>query len=245
MGAAFKRFCARFCCCCCISDDESEEEKEPLISPDTLEYFDREAKKRREQEQNLWSEPGDPSHSERDDDRILYNLIQNRNQTRRGSLAHRRLSVDIEGMRDLRREVRDKWKMILENLGFMAEAESLLTVSASASYDRMKNASASRTLLHTLHSETSIFNTREAPPERYLFILDRLIYLDAAEDFLAKARRFYPKRDTDDEDEDNPLAVNLPLLLARVNRTMNREGSDDEDKRLDEEDGSGREEDNF
>ena len=52
-----------------------------------MEYFDREAKKRREQEQNLWSEPGDPSHSERDDDRILYNLIQNRNQTRRGSLV--------------------------------------------------------------------------------------------------------------------------------------------------------------
>ena len=61
---------------------------------------------------------------------------------------------------------------------------------------------------------------------------------------MAKARRFYPKRDTDDEDEDNPLAVNLPLLLARVNRTMNREGSDDEDERLDEEDGNGRE-DNF
>lgn len=61
---------------------------------------------------------------------------------------------------------------------------------------------------------------------------------------MAKARRFYPKRDADDEDEDNPLAVNLPLLLARVNRTMNREGSDDEDERLDEEDGSGRE-DNF
>lgn len=61
---------------------------------------------------------------------------------------------------------------------------------------------------------------------------------------MAKARRFYPKRDTDDEDEDKPLAVNLPLLLARVNRTMNGEGGDDEDERLDEEDGSGRE-DNF
>lgn len=31
--------------------------------------------------------------------------------------GYRRLSVDIEAMRDQRREVRDKWKMILENLG--------------------------------------------------------------------------------------------------------------------------------
>lgn len=55
------------------------------VSHDTLEYFDREAKRRRDQETNLWSEPGDPSHSERDDDRTLYNLLQTRAQTQRGS----------------------------------------------------------------------------------------------------------------------------------------------------------------
>ena len=117
----------------------------------------------------------------------------------------RRLSVDIEALRDTRREVRDKWKTILENLGehsrqdprsmislemyrraadltrslpalhpgFMAEADSLLTVSASASSDRMRNAAAARSLLHTLSSETSLFESREPPPERYLFILVR------------------------------------------------------------------------
>lgn len=31
--------------------------------------------------------------------------------------GYRRLSVDIEAMRDTRREVRDKWQTILENLG--------------------------------------------------------------------------------------------------------------------------------
>ncbi|KAI4903554.1 hypothetical protein NFI96_022916, partial [Prochilodus magdalenae] len=201
---------------------------------ETLEYFDREAKKRRDQETNLWSEPGDPSHSERDDDRALYNLLQSRAQTRMGSQGYRRLSVDIEAMRDLRREVRDKWKMILENLGFMAEADSLLNVSASASYDRMRNAAAARTLLHTLHSETSIFNSKEPPPERYLFTLDRLIYLDAAEDFLAKARRFYPPKDDDDEDDDEGTTINLPFLLSRMNQNIS--GGEDED---DEEDLSG------
>ncbi|XP_036421746.1 melanoregulin [Colossoma macropomum] len=229
MGSAFKRFCARFCCCCCtFDDDDDDEEKRPLLGNETLEYFDREAKKRRDQETNLWSEPGDPSHSERDDDRTLYNLLQSRAKTRMGSQGYRRLSVDIEAMREVRREVRDKWKMILENLGFMAEADSLLNVSASASYDRMRNAAAARTLLQTLHSETSIFNSNEPPPERYLFTLDRLIYLDAADDFLAKARRFYPPRD-DDDDEEEERTINLPLLLSRMKQNISGGEEDDDD----------------
>lgn len=58
-------------------------------------------------------------------------------------------------------------------LGFMAEADSLLNVSAGASHDRMRNAPAARDLLHTLHTETSLFSSRETPPERYLLILVR------------------------------------------------------------------------
>ncbi|XP_053708340.1 melanoregulin [Synchiropus splendidus] len=226
MGSAFQRFfCC--CCCCCIDDDDDEDEKQPLIPQDPLEYFNREVQKRRDEETNLWSTPGDPSHSEREDDRALYSLLQARNKTRMGSTGYRRLSVDIEAMRDTRREVRDKWKTILENLGFMAEADSLLNVSAGASHDRMRNAQAARDMLQTLHSETSIFNSREPPPERYLFILDRLIYLDIAEDFLTKARRFYPPND-DSEEETPGLAINLPLLLARV-EAMNGTGDEDEE----------------
>lgn len=220
----------QFCCCCCAADDDDEDdEKQPLVPADPLDYFTREVQKRRDEETNLWSEPGDPSHSERDDDRVLYSLLQARQMTRMGSTGYRRLSVDIEAMRDTRREVRDKWKTILENLGFMAEADSLLTVSAGGSQDRMRNAPKARALLHTLHSETSIFNSsREPPPERYLFILDRLLYLDIAEDFVAKAKRFYPPKD--DSDEETPgLSVNLPLLLARMG-AMNGGGDDDEEE---------------
>ncbi|XP_076608947.1 melanoregulin [Chaetodon auriga] len=229
MGSAFKRFCAQFCCCCCCADDDDDDdEKQPLVPQDPLEYFNREVQKRRDEETNLWSTPGDPSHSERDDDRVLYSLLQARNKTRMGSSGYRRLSVDIEAMRDTRREVRDKWQTILENLGFMAEAESLLTVSAGASHDRMRNAPAARAMLNMLHSETSIFNAREPPPERYLFILDRLLYLDIADDFVAKAKRFYPPRE--DSDEETPgLAINLPLLLARV-EAMNGGGNEDDDE---------------
>lgn len=35
--------------------------------------------------------------------------------------GYRRLSVDIEAMRDTRREVREKWKTVLENLGEAAQ----------------------------------------------------------------------------------------------------------------------------
>uniref|UniRef100_A0A3Q3XKH5 Melanoregulin n=1 Tax=Mola mola TaxID=94237 RepID=A0A3Q3XKH5_MOLML len=228
MGSAL-RFCLQFCCCCCVRDTDDEDEKQPLVPDDPLEYFNREVQKRRDEETNLWSTPGDPSHSEREDDRVLYSLLQARNKTRMGSTGYRRLSVDIEAMRDTRREVRDKWQTILENLGFMAEAESLLTVSAGGSHDRMRNAPAARAMLHTLHTETSIFCSKDPPPERYLFILDRLLYLDIAEDFLAKARRFYPPKD-EDSDEDIPgLKINLPLLLARV-EALNGAGNEDGDE---------------
>lgn len=56
-----------------------------FFSNDPLEYFNREVQKRREEEANLWSTPGDPSHSEREDDRVLYSLLQARNKTRMGS----------------------------------------------------------------------------------------------------------------------------------------------------------------
>lgn len=57
---------------------------------------------------------------------------------------------------------------------------------------------------------------------------------------MAKAKRFYPP--TDSSDEETPgLAINLPLLLARV-EARNRAGSDDEEE---EEDLSGREDGNF
>ncbi|KAM3864055.1 melanoregulin [Diretmus argenteus] len=239
MGSALKKFCIACCCCCSFGDDDDEDEKQPLIAPihDPLEYFDREVQKRRDQETNLWSEPGDPSHSERDDDRVLYNLLQARTKTRMGSTGYRRLSVDIEAMRDTRREVRDKWRTILENLGFVAEADSLLTVSASASCERMRNAPLARSMLHTLHTETSIFSRKEPPPERYLFIVDRLLYLDAAEDFMAKAKRFYPPKDDDDDsdEESTGLSINLPLLLARV-EAMN--GKDDDEEESEREDGN-------
>lgn len=64
------------------------------------------------------------------------------------------------------------------------------------------------------------------------FSQDRLIYLDIAEDFVAKAKRFYPPKD--DSDEDAPgLAINLPLLLARVEAMNGRNKEEDDSERED------------
>ena len=63
-------------------------------------------------------------------------------------------------------------------------------------------------------------------------IQDRLIYLDVADDFLAKARRFYPPRDSDEEEEGTGLSINLPLLLARMEAGVKRgaDGVDEDDE---------------
>lgn len=58
---------------------------------------------------------------------------------------------------------------------------------------------------------------------------DRLIYLDIADDFLAKAKRFYPPKDDSDE-EPTGLSINLPLLLARMEAMNGRGDNDDEEE---------------
>lgn len=69
------------------------------------------------------------------------------------------------------------------------------------------------------------------------FSQDRLIYLDIADDFMAKAKRFYPPKD--DSDEDTPgLAINLPLLLARVEAMNGRGKKEEEEEDSDRDDGN-------
>lgn len=65
--------------------------------------------------------------------------------------------------------------------GFTAEAESLLNVSAGTSHDRMRNAPAARAMLKELHTGTSIFNSKDPPPERYLFILVRVCFFSGGQ----------------------------------------------------------------
>ncbi|XP_075033174.1 melanoregulin-like isoform X1 [Mixophyes fleayi] len=198
----------RFFCCCCR---EEMPEKSPLIS-DTLLYFDREVKRRRAEEANLWNEPQDVSHTERDDDRELYNLLTKRAQTRRGSEGYRRLSFDISAHRQVRRDVKDRWRVLLENLGFHNETDSLLTVTSNTSYNSMRDPTEARRLLNLLAQETSMFEQHSIPPERYLFVLDRLIVLDMGTEFVSIARRFYPPETLENSEKESVVPGTAVLV---------------------------------
>ncbi|XP_015275341.1 PREDICTED: melanoregulin [Gekko japonicus] len=180
-------FWYKVCCCCCHREEELE--KNPLVVGDTLQYFNKLQKRRRSEAINLWSEPADSTHMERDDDHELYMLLQKRSKMRRGSEGYRRVSVDISAHRQIRRKVKDRWKQVLEALGFKAEADGLLAITSSTSYESLRNPQDARRLLNALAERTTIFDRhRGGPPERYLFILDRLLLLDVGEDFLSAAR---------------------------------------------------------
>ncbi|KAM4030433.1 melanoregulin-like [Anomaloglossus baeobatrachus] len=223
---AERRTFYRFLCCCC--QDEAPE-KSPLIS-DTLLYFDREVKRRRAEEANLWNEPQDVSHTERDDDRELYNLLQKRSRTRRGSEGYRRLSFDISAHRQVRKDVKDRWRALLENLGFYNEADSLLTVTSNHSYNSMRDPTEARRLLNLLAEETSIFEQHSLqPPERYLFVLDRLIVLDMGTEFVSIARRFYPPEILDSSEKES-VEPGSAVLVSPGKETEENGGDKEEEE---------------
>ncbi|KAM9112702.1 melanoregulin-like [Pangshura tecta] len=210
-----------FCCCSCAQE---EPENNPLLS-EMLRYFDQLGKRKRAQAANLWNEPADDTHMERDDDRELYNLLQKRARLRRGSEGYRRLSFDISAHRQIRREVKDRWRQILEVLGFSAEADSLLDVTSTASYSSLRQPLQARQLLTALAEQTSLFDRHCSLPERYLFVLDRLLILDAGDDFLSAARRYYPP-----EAEEGPPSEEEPPSQEAVLVTLSPapQGGDEE-----------------
>ncbi|XP_068119689.1 melanoregulin-like [Hyperolius riggenbachi] len=219
------------CCCCCCPEEVPE--KSPLIS-ETLLYFDREVKRKRAEEANLWNEPQDVSHTERDDDRELYNLLQKRAKTRRGSEGYRRLSFDINAHRHVRKEVKDRWKILLENLGFRTEADSLLAVTSNTSYNSLRNPTEARRLLNLLSEETSMFEQHTMPPERYLFVLDRLILLDMGTEFVSIARRFYPAEATENSDKEGAEPGTAVLVSPGWQETGDSREKEDEYSEVDE-----------
>uniref|UniRef100_H3AKI5 Melanoregulin n=1 Tax=Latimeria chalumnae TaxID=7897 RepID=H3AKI5_LATCH len=185
---AFKAWIYQFCCCVA----EKPPEKDPLIRWGQV-YNSFGGSVRWDEERNLWSTPHDSSHTEADDDRELYNLIVTRDQLDQDSEEWQKLNYDIHALRQCRREVRNRWRKILEDLGFQKEADSLLSVTKLSTVGNSQNLNQTRELLLKLAEETSIFSNNGGLPERYLFVLDRLISLDAAEDFLKTASKRYPK----------------------------------------------------
>ncbi|CAH2302285.1 melanoregulin-like [Pelobates cultripes] len=205
-----------------------------LRSSDTLLYFDREVKRRRAEEANLWNEPQDVSHTERDDDRELYNLLQKRARTRRGSEGYRRLSFDISAHRQVRKDVKDRWRVLLEDMGFHKEADLLLTVTSNTSYKSLRNPTEARRLLSMLAEESSIFEHQHIPAERYLFVLDRLIVLDIGTEFVSIARRFYPAETMESSEKDIEVPATAVLVSPAYEALEDGVEKDEEEGVLDE-----------
>ncbi|XP_053119639.1 melanoregulin-like isoform X1 [Hemicordylus capensis] len=228
-------FWYKVCCCCCHREEELE--KNPLLVGDTLQYFNKLAKRRRSEAVNLWNEPVDSTHMERDDDHELYMLLQKRSKMKRGSEGYRRLSFDISAHRQIRRKVKDRWKQILEVLGFENEADGLLTVTSSTAYESLRNPQEARRLHSALAEQTAIFGRhRGGPPERYLFVLDRLILLDVGEDFLSATRHFYPVQEEEEEEkeEDRSSSDEKPSspgpVLVKLSNGAQEEAEEEEEE---------------
>ncbi|XP_021391751.1 melanoregulin [Lonchura striata] len=190
-------------CCGCCGGEAAAPEKEPLLSNNNP-YTSFGATLARDEEQNLWSTPHDVTHTEADDDRVLYNMIVVRNQLDKDSEEWQKLNYDIYTLRQTRKEVRSRWKHILEDLGFQKEADSLLSVTKLSIISDSRNMSKARDILLKLSEETNIFPTSWELSERYLFVVDRLIALDAADEFFKAASAVYPKRPGGDRAGEGP-----------------------------------------
>uniref|UniRef100_A0A8C4KIE2 Melanoregulin n=1 Tax=Dromaius novaehollandiae TaxID=8790 RepID=A0A8C4KIE2_DRONO len=167
MGLRDRR--ARIRCCRCGRGwpDAREAQTPPNNSP----YTSFGATLARDEEQNLWSTPHDVTHTEADDDRVLYNMIVVRNQLDTDSEEWQKLNYDIYTLRQTRKEVRSRWKHILEDLGFQKEADSLLSVTKLSIISDSQNMGKAREILLKLSEETNIFPTSWELSERYLFVL--------------------------------------------------------------------------
>ncbi|XP_071943568.1 melanoregulin-like [Antedon mediterranea] len=187
--------------CCCPSDyqrsvtppyEGSKEERRALISPVATRYYDETITHTSNDDENLWSEPNDVTHMEADDDRQLYNLIQRRKDEEPGSQEWMDVDIEISRIRSRRLAVQERWKKVLDRLGFIEDAKSLLVVTSSSASKTLGSAQKARQLHDKLATQTSIFLEDVTQPQRYTIILDRLLDLDAADNFIRIAKDMYP-----------------------------------------------------
>ncbi|XP_073768585.1 melanoregulin-like [Danio rerio] len=133
------------------------------------------------------------STTEEESDTELHAFIQMRNKVGKDTEEWEKLNYDIHTLKCARKEVCTRWKKILLQMGYQKEVESLLTVNRQTILSDSENVEKARELLRTLSEETGIFPRGLSKSESYVFIMDRLVSLDSAEDFVRLAREKYPR----------------------------------------------------
>ncbi|XP_056292006.1 melanoregulin-like [Pseudoliparis swirei] len=145
----------------------------------------------------LWADASGASgsSSRRRSDRQLQAFISTRDQADTATEEWEKLNYDIHSLRYARREVRSRWKKILLHLGYQCEVEALLCVNKQRRFSRDQDQlNKAAQLLKQLLDRTSLFPPETGHQSKYLFVMDRLVLLDSAEDFVRLAKEKYPKQ---------------------------------------------------
>lgn len=187
---------ALYTLCCCKQYFYHKDEKNAILrnmghSESRENEADEVCHSGAEQDWNPWTSP-QVSSGEAEPDRELQVFLTRRNQVDKDTEEWEKLNYDIHTLRYAKREVSARWRKILLQLGYQREVESLLCVNrqSTLSWDRQVQA---RELLRTLIEDTSLFPRGVFPQDRYVFVMDRLVSLDSAEDFITLAKQKYPK----------------------------------------------------
>uniref|UniRef100_H2RSK8 Melanoregulin n=1 Tax=Takifugu rubripes TaxID=31033 RepID=H2RSK8_TAKRU len=128
-------------------------------------------------------------------DRELQTFISMRDQTDQATEEWEKLNYDIHTLRYARREVRSRWKKILLQLGYQCEVDALLCVSSQSQFSHEEeHLTKAAELLEQLLDHTSLFPAETGHQSRYLCVMERLVSLDSAEEFVRLAQKKYPKK---------------------------------------------------
>uniref|UniRef100_A0A673K8W2 Melanoregulin-like n=2 Tax=Sinocyclocheilus rhinocerous TaxID=307959 RepID=A0A673K8W2_9TELE len=147
-----------------------------------------------EKEGRTWSSTQTSiSTTEGESDAELHAFIKMRNKVDKDTEEWEKLNYDIHTLRCARKDVCIRWKKILLQLGYQKEADSLLTVNRQTVLSDWENVEKARELLRIVSEETGLFPRGLSNSERYIFVMDRLVSLDSAEDFLRLAKEKYPR----------------------------------------------------
>ncbi|CAL8371767.1 unnamed protein product [Arctogadus glacialis] len=111
------------------------------------------------------------------------------------SCSRRESDTELQAFLDMRDQTdsntEKRWKKILLQLGYQSEVESLLGMNSPR--DRRQSLPRAEELLQHLRDHSALFPPGGGPQNRYLHVMDCLVSLDSAEDFIRLATEKYPK----------------------------------------------------
>ncbi|XP_038143577.1 melanoregulin-like [Cyprinodon tularosa] len=177
---------------------DSETEEESLFGPQCLAKNPKYNQQSQRSMVDCWAETigAEEAQIRRGSDRELKAFINMRDQADTATEEWEKLNYDIHTLRYARREVRSRWKKILLQLGYQCEVDSLLCVNRQRHFNpNQEHLGKAADLFKQLLDHTSLFPLGTEHNSRYLYIMDRLVSLDSAEDFIKLAKEKYPKKE--------------------------------------------------